>query len=168
MNQVSLNSTVLKKIANSNHTAEVVMTDAAMRERLRPFSDIQRTKNRLIREGERIIDEDYKKFWKDLQDAGVGVIVYGRKGNADRFQWHYSMKKVAEAALEGRDVKADKVPAPKAAKIEKPSKPVSKPTQTKEVAISLRPNFFLDFSVPSDLTKGEVEMIANTLRRLAA
>lgn len=171
MSQVSLNGTVLKKIANSSHTAEVVMTDMALRERLRPFSDIQRTRNRLVREGEKIIEDDYKAFWKSLQDAGAGVIVYGRKGQPDRFQWHYSMKKVAEAALEGRDVQAEKISSKEAPKAEKPAAQRSKPAPVRAettVFIPLRPNFDLSVIVPSDLSKAEVKMIADLLARIAA
>jgi hypothetical protein len=176
MSQVSLNGNVLKKIANASHTAEVVMLDMGLRERVRPFSDIHRTRNRLIREGNRIIEDDYKAFWKSLQDAGAGVIVYGRKGQPDRFQWHYSMKKVAEAALEGKDITAEKLPVGKQLKIEKPvttkseqrTKPAPKRAETKEVFIPLRADFCLGFSVPADLSKNEAEMIATALRRLAA
>lgn len=171
MSQVNLNGQVLKKIANSNHTAEVVMTDMALRERVRPFSDIHRTRNRLIREGEKIIEDDYKKFWKDLQDSGAGVIVYGRKGNPDRFQWHYSMKKVAEAALDGKDLSvaaAKVVSTPKPAPTESRTKPAPKLAKTREVFIPLRNDFCLGFNVPTDLTKAEAEMIAVALRRMAA
>lgn len=170
MSQLNLNGAQLKKIANASHTAEVVMTDMALRERVRSFSDIHRTRNRLIREGEKIIEDDYRAFWKSLQDSGAGVIVYGRKGNPDRFQWHYSMKKVAEAALEGKDLKVTEVKAsPKPQAPEAPKAPPKKPiVQTKEVFINLRSQFCVDFSVPSDLTKAEAEMIATALRRIAA
>jgi hypothetical protein len=174
MVQVNLNGQVLKKIASANPTSETVMLDMGLRERVRPFSDIQRTRNRLIREGHRIIEEDYKAFWKQLQDAGAGVIVYGRKGQPDRFQWHYSMKKVAEAALDGKDLSAEKLVSGKqAAKVEKPiekktERKIAKPVEEREIFIPLRAEYCLGFSVPRDLTKAEAEMIATALRRAAA
>lgn len=169
MSQLNLNGAQLKKIANASHTAEVVMTDMALRERVRPFSDIHRTRNRLIREGEKIIEDDYKAFWKSLQDTGAGVIVYGRKGNPDRFQWHYSMKKVAEAALDGKDLKVsmEKPESPKSApKAE--TKVAAKPVQTKEFCVPIRADFLIDLVIPANLTKAEAEMISAVLRRAAA
>jgi hypothetical protein len=188
--QIVLNSDKLRSISHASHTAEVTITALAVRERLRHFSDITRTKNTLIRKGEKIVESDYLAFWKGLQEAGVGVIVYGRKGRPDRFEWHYSMKKVAEAALEGKDIMAERVSK---------DMPVSRQTQAKAAAsrskqvipirtrkavavaataspakserfiyIPLRKDYSLEFSVPANLSKDEVETISNALRRLSA
>lgn len=180
MNQITLNGSKLKSISNASHTAEVTITALALRERLRHFSDITRTRNLLVRSGEKIVDTDYMNFWKGLQDAGVGVIVYGRKGKADRFEWHYSMKKVAQAALEGKDQLADKIPSVKAKPTKRPEQKIArklhmvKPTiaapvkKEKLLYIPLRKDFNLEISVPSDLSKAEAEMIGSALRRLSA
>jgi hypothetical protein len=195
MTQTILDGSKLKAISHASHTAEVTMTALAMRERLRNFSDITRTRNQLIREGEKIVDADYMAFWKGLQDAGVGVIVYGRKGKPDRFDWHYSMKKVAKAALEGTNETAEKIggnvkkkaadPVAKAAK-----KLAKKPVEAKRAAIPglvtnkpatvqasrkdrllyipLRKDFSFEVSIPTDLSPAEAEVIGNALRRLSA
>ena len=177
-----LNGKQLKAIAHKSHTATVVATSLACRDRLRHESDITRTKNALIRDGEKIVEADYMQFWKDLQLAGAGSIVYGRKGKPDRFTWNYSLKKVAESMIEGRDVQASR---------EEVSKPVetkavltpgvivrkaelkSVPKEIKSdasgvvsemrVIIALRPGFTLDFKVPSDISTMEVEQISRTL-----
>ena len=39
-------------------------------------------------------------FWKELEAAGVGSIIYGRKGKPNRFSWHYSLKSVAQSYFE--------------------------------------------------------------------
>lgn len=106
---VTLNGAKLKQIAHASHTATVTMTSLALRERLRHSSDIVRTKNQLIREGEKIVDSDYMSMWEALQSEGVGSIVYGRKHKPDRFEWYYSLKQVAKAGLEGTNEEVEKI-----------------------------------------------------------
>lgn len=185
--QVVLNSHNLQTISNASPTAEAVTVYLSQRERLRHFSDIHRVKNSLIRMGEKIVDSDYNSYWKSLQDEGAGVIVYGRKGRPDRFEWHYSMKKVAEAALQGKDVLADRVNGPvtnKAPKLvasapknkvvhlsnatKKPTLSTAATKQNKLVYIQLRKDFNLEFSIPGDISKNEIETISRILGRLSA
>jgi hypothetical protein len=169
---VTLNGNELKKVAHASHTAEVTITALAIRERVRNFSDIVRTKNQLIRNGERIVEEDYMAFWKGLQDAGVGKIVYGRKGKPDRFEWYYSMKKVAKAALEGTNESVEKITSIKSVPaqrvIKKVEKEVTRSHSSRFVYIPLRKDFCLELSVPADLTKDEINVIENALRRISA
>lgn len=166
--QINLDGKKLSQIANASHTAEVVMTQCALRERIRPFTDIHRNKVELIRAGEKIVDSDYNKIWEDLRDAGVGIIVGGTNGKAPRFEWHYSMKKVAEAALVGKNMKT---PALKAVPAPKPEPKLTQPkvpATAQKVFIPLRADFMLEFQVPSNLTKAEATTIAAMLQRLAA
>jgi hypothetical protein len=187
--QVVLNSVKLHSVSHVSPTAEVVMTALSQRERLRNFTDISRLKNSLIRDGERIVDEDYSAFWIGMQASGVGRLVFSKKGKQDRFFWHYSMKKVAQAALEGKNVKAERIDASaaqapsaqptantkKVIKLatKKPSTATQMPAahaQSPErmVLIPIRKDFCLEFSVPSNLTKDEVETIGSVLKRLSA
>lgn len=174
MSQIKLDGSKLYNIAHASHSAEVTMTALALRERNRHFSDMGRTKTALIRAGEKIVDEEYRKFWHDLQRAGIGAIVHGRRGVPDRFEWYYALKMVADAALTGRDIIANRQaaqeeeieePAKKLAKPEKRARMVrsaasSKPKE-KMVNIPLRKNFYLE--VPADMT---VEEWANVLANL--
>lgn len=183
---VTLDGSKLKQIAHASHTAEVTITALAMRERLRHFSDISRTRNTLVRNGEKIVEEDYMKFWKQLQDAGMGTIIYGRRGKPDRFEWYYSLKKVAKAAIEGTNESAEKVGGkgrsvakPKSVpqklskeeKQEKVQKAEVAPTNNgaRFVYIPLRPDFDLELPVPpKGYSPDEVEVISRALRRLSA
>lgn len=190
MDAVLLKGSVLKAIAHKNHTATVVATSLAIRVRLRHESDIVRTKNALIRDGEKIVDEDYSQFWEDLEKSGAGVIIYAQKdkgsdGRQETFKWHFSLKKVAEAMLTGQNITrsaqepASQTEAPKAAApmvktiIRKGTAALaSVPKQEKSqnertVFIPLRPGFDLDFKVPSNLSKDEVETITRALSRAA-
>ena len=184
-----LKGKALHAIAHKSHTATVVATSLALRSRLRHESDIARTKNALIRDGEKIVDSDYIQFWRDIQAAGAGVLVIGRKGMQDRFIWHYSLKKVAEGMLNSTDVKvsrddlknepqdADKNPktfqnpipkielkaVPKAEVV--PAVPLVTPS--KQVFIPLREGFDLELKVPANLSKSEVDTIIRALGRVA-
>jgi hypothetical protein len=181
---VTLDGAKLKAIGHASHTAEVTMTALAMRERLRHFSDITRTRNQLVRNGERLVEEDYMAFWKSLQDAGVGVIVYGRKGRPDRFEWHYSLKKVAKASLEGTNESAEKIGGsikkPKVAKFVKKGKNIPAKVESKiqqkvnelrgrSVFIPLRPDFDLELPIPpKGYSNEDIDAITRAMRRFSA
>lgn len=191
-NTVTLDGEKLKKVASSSHTAQVVALSLAMRERLRHTSDITRTKNALIRSGERIVESDYEQFWEDLQAIGAGSIIYGRNGKQDRFKWHYSLKKVAEACIEGNDVHAEKLAGDLEEVNSQKSKTILRKKAVKHVLtakqkeekvkesgavatasgdslvyVPLRPNFDVEIKVPQDLTRDEVEVLARALSRRA-
>lgn len=183
---VTLDGAKLHKIGHASHTAEVTITDLALRERLRTFSDITRTKNKLIRNGERIVEADYMAFWKSMQDEGLGVIVYGRRGKPDRFEWHYSLKLVAKAALEGTNevaqkIKESKPQKTKVAKLVKKEKsngvikasdsrtqdPI--PNQGRTVYIPLRPDFDLVLPVPAKgYSNADIDAVTRAMRRFSA
>lgn len=187
--EVTLDGSKLKKIAHATHTAIVTATSLALRERLRHSSDITRTRNALARSGERIVESDYMQFWKDLQSAGVGAIVYGRRGKPDRFEWHFSLKSVAKACLEGSDEKAQKlasVPIPQEVDAKKVAKlrkiPPQMASEAKEVIVKssgnvntesgqklvyipLRKDFDVEIKVPSDFSQDEAEIMARALIR---
>jgi len=193
-----LKSEKLRSISNASHTAEVIIVALSQRERLRNFTDMTRLKNELLRKGERVVDTDFCKFFEDMEAAGTGTISYGKNDKQDRFYWHYSMKKIAQAALEGKDVPASRIEIPKVAaekakeqiaardkvkaapkKIVKLSlvakKAVENSSETKQVSridrfvyIPLRKDFSLEFTIPSDLSKDEIEIISRALGRLSA
>lgn len=174
MGMIKLEGKLLKQVADANPTAGVVATSLALRERLRHFSDIRRTKMSLIKSGEKIVDNDYKKFWKDLEALEVGSIIYGRKGNPDRFEWHYNLKSVAAAAINGNDQEVErisKVPiskpttqltATRQIKLLKPE-----PSREKSMYIMLRDDFAVNFSVPGDITKKEIDLIVKALYQVS-
>lgn len=161
MQLVTLNGKELKDIAHKNRTAEVTMTSLAMRERVRTFSDIVRTRTQLLKMGEKIVEDDYLQFWKDLEKAGIGSIINGQKGRPARFEWHFSMKDVAIASLEG-------MPRPVKLVEEAKAKPAPKQNVSRIVYVTLRKDFDVTIAVPSDLNVSEVDTISKALRKASA
>lgn len=92
----------LKAIAESTETAGATSSMLIERERNTPHADIGRVRSALVRDGARLVEADYMKFWQDLQDAGAGSIIYGRKGKPSRFAWHYSLRMIGQAMLTGK------------------------------------------------------------------
>lgn len=97
--ETTLNNTKVQEAAKANETALLVSKSLAARKRMRHFTDINRTETQLKRAGNPVVHPDFIKYWKDLQAAGAGSIVYGRKGNPDRFMWKYDLKTVSHIAL---------------------------------------------------------------------
>ncbi len=170
MGTIKLDGKLLKQVADANSTAEVVAMSLSLRERLRHFSDIRRTKMTLIRNGEKIVENDYKKFWKDLETLGVGSIIYGRKGNADRFEWHYNLKSIASAAIEGRDLELNRLnfnPSKTEEVKKSPVKLLVPEITEKNVYVMLRDDFSINMNVPSDITKKEIDLIVKALQEVS-
>lgn len=176
MNQITLNGAELKRVAHKSHTAEVIMTALALRERVRHESDINRVRNKLIRDGEKIVEADFIQFWKDMEAAGVGSIVLGSNKRPARFMWWYSLKSVAKAALEGTNEQVSKIEKGSKSRTKPSVAPVAQKAAEKTQAsvgqklvyIPLRKNFNLEISLPNDFTKEELEVTIGALKRLSA
>lgn len=162
--QIELDGQLLKKIAHKNATATVTATDLATRERIRVYSDIGRTRSRLIRQGAKIVDNDYMQFWEDLEKAGVGSIVRGRKDKADRFAWHYSLKDVSKSMLDGSDFKSS-APVEKVETKETGKSAHEKFTQ--KVTCVLGTDRVIELKMPDHFTKDEAEAVCTAIRSLA-
>lgn len=177
---VTLEGSKLKHIADRNDTAQLVMFSLADRKRFRSVTDIGHLKNLLIRSGEKIVNEDYMKTFKELEALGVGSIIYGRNGKSNRFEWNYSLKAIGEAAMSGKNVEVKAIkhthhvgkkrfaPAttPKLELVETKPETRTLPQITKTVLyIPLREDFVIDLQIPNDVTSKELESIHNALKR---
>lgn len=170
-NTTVLNGSKLHKIAHKSDSAVVTMTALAMRERFRRYSNIEKMKYLLLNQGEKIVDTDYRQVWKDLEDAGIGSIIYGRGGRPDRFMWYYDLKQVANAALQNKNEESEKLPEEKRrrgrpSKQEKQREEEKSETssETKKIIFPLRKNFDLEIVVPIDISREEAEDIGNVLK----
>lgn len=178
MEHVSLNSDKVKQATNSSSTATTTMVLLAIRQRARNFTSMGKIKNQLLQMGETVVDKDYKTFWKDLENAGAGSIILGRRGRETRFEWSYSLKDVAKIAIEGHeseiqrlDKKRNKKPnLAKAIDILNRSRAGSKSTVKYEPSkqeklvyrIPIRPDFTLEVNLPTDVSREELQKIGNS------
>lgn len=124
-----LDNNKLKEITNGSNTSVVTMLYLALRQRARNESNVTTTRDQLIRMGEKVVDEDYEKFWKSLEEAGIGSFIVGRRGNPDRFKWNYSLKNVARLAIEGKEEQIKELSKLKEAS--KPKAPVKRRRKSK-------------------------------------
>jgi len=170
---VKMNSEKLKALTNTSHTAVVTMLMLALRERARGYSNITLAKQQLVSMGEKVVDEDFQKFWKDLQDLGIGTIVYGRRGGPDKFQWYYSLKSIAKVAIEGKENEVRELAkrVPKVVAI-KPIQPVIKKRRSRKVvlkierklySITLSSGLIAEVILPSNATEMDLDKIRATL-----
>lgn len=183
--EMTLNGSKLKQITNASHTAVVTMLLLALRQRARGFSNIPATKEQLLAMNEKVVEEDFQTFWKELQAAGIGSIVYGRRGRPDRFQWHYNLKQIAKIAIEGREEAIKELAKKKPRRIRnqvspkkrtaKPVKTVSKPVAAPVVhakapektlhTVQLKNGSLAEFILPSGVSQSKVEEIKQALMR---
>lgn len=169
---VTVKGSELKKIANSTSTSEVLFTYLAMRERLSTVTDLVRTRQHLMAEGEKIIDEEYYRAFDDLEKGGYGVLVRGRGNKNDRFHWNYSLKAIGKAAVEGKDEESPLITRharkTRTAKTKSQYKMKMKSQQDAEQIQTVSNEFCITFKIPTTLTKMEAELIKSTVDRLVA
>ena len=162
----------LHAIFNATPSAEVLGEALNQRERNRSNIDINRMNMTLRREGAKIVDEDALRFWEALEDAGIGVIVYGRNKKKPRFEMHYGLISVAKAGVDGTNEEA-KLLHPRTVKDRKPrakKEPttVKKPTYIKQ---EKQDNPEQTYVIPvgdqvMKLNKTELEILSNIINKL--
>lgn len=186
MPQIMLNGSRLQSIATASQTAQEITLHLLARKRLRTFSDLYRTRNRLLNDGKSFVEQDALAYWKALQDTGLGSLVYSKKGSP-KFYWFYSMKLVAQAAIEGKEVLAPRIAEqpkdePVKAKIIKlRKKPRGRPPGAKNkskaipqvavmidksYAIHIRKGLNVSIQLPKDFSKDDVDVFSEGLKSL--
>lgn len=135
----------LKQVAEASPVSKIVFDMFSARERFRRRSDLRRMHSNLVLEGKQISYDDFLTVFENLQDAGVGRIVVGRKNNPDRFLWNYNIKEVAQRAKQGVSVEALE-PLPVAIrkrtrKVKRQSKVIAKPTESHSVSVKQMDNY---------------------------
>lgn len=108
----TLNKEALKELPKKNHTSFMVLKDLSERQRTRFETDIDRNAMKLLNKGLKVNTEQYLQVWKDLEELGAGVIIWGRNGNSNRFKWNYSLKDVGTAAVNPDAIKENVMPLP--------------------------------------------------------
>lgn len=184
MNAVTkeLNKDLVKKATDASHTATVTMIALGFRQRARRSTTLSSVKYQLTQLKEPVVERDFFAFWKSMEDAGAGSLIIGRRGRQTRFAWNYSLKHIAQVAIEGKDkdiesfqkkmdaagvnmdseIISEPTPKAKPIRVAKPkaiAKPVIPGLEVKNVQI--RPNF--NVFLPKDITAAEIEMLKKAI-----
>ena len=94
-----MNVSTLTKVATSSRASEIVFKHLAGRERAAWTSNLGRLYNEVTANGTNLSREAFNKVFEDLQKAGAGTIVLGRRGGANRFVWSYNFRDAASQTL---------------------------------------------------------------------
>lgn len=90
----------IKEVAQTTPTSKVVFEALSKRVRFRDQTDLNKFRNDLLGEGQKIVDDEYMETFKKLQQLGVGILKLGRGNKPNRFKWNYNLKQVAKAAFD--------------------------------------------------------------------
>lgn len=113
----------LQTIVNSTDLGKEVFTVLSTRERSAARSDIDAIFRELEAKSKKELNYfKYLEVWKLLEEKQVGTLVYGRKGNPNRFVWRTNFRHVGRLGLglqpevwvETKKDKEPKIEAPKA------------------------------------------------------
>lgn len=104
----------VKRLAESSGTAKILFKILAERDRFRRFTDITHWTKTLLEDGFKIVEDEVMQVMKGLEAAGAGVVIYGRHGKHDRFEWFYNLKPLAKYAIGELDARSESIaPLPK-------------------------------------------------------
>lgn len=168
MQLVSLNKEKIKEATNASQTATVTMIMLGMRERARSTTNLLSVKTQLEKMREKVSNKDYMNFWRALEEAGAGALILGRRGGQTRFQWNYSLRQIAQLAIEGKEadikrfeLKKQVVEAPKVLqpRVLEPKVEVKMITRS----VELRPGCSAQITLPDNLTAEELVKVTRGL-----
>lgn len=164
--QQTLEATKVKEIGTATPTAKVISDYLAGRERDRSSIHLGKLHLELIKT-HKVVYSEFVDYWKALQSAGAGSIIYGRRGRPDRFELNYSLKTVASMVKMAPVKAVAAAPAPVAAppppKTQVIIKPAAGLTRRKLVDQIVSQN-----SKAAALSGDELVLLAKLLKRLAA
>lgn len=153
---MKINNEQLNLIYKKTPTAETMMVALAMRTRFRPYTNLLSFRRKLTQLGEKLVIEDYERFWKDLETLKVGKLVYSKHGSLRGFSWYYNFIDLAKGALQ--------MPS---------HEPVIAPVhhiiphlrEATVVFVPLRTDYDFVVKVPTNLTHVEKEQILNAIKK---
>lgn len=115
-----LDKTKIKQVTDASKTATATMIMLGFRQRAHSFTTLESVKSQLRKLGERVVGRDFMDFWRGLEEAGVGSVVLGRRGGQTRFAWNYSLRQIAQIAIEGKSDEIKKIAVKKERVVENP------------------------------------------------
>lgn len=177
MTTKQLDKQTLNKIAYKNETAKDVFLALASRERSRPETDLRRFKSVLLKEGFKIVPDEFTATFKELANTGVGEFVH-KPGQPPRFRWHFNLITIGVLGL-GEDKASEKIslikknspprmvdrrkPVEREFMAEKPVQVINLASNT--VVAMLTNNRSAKMEIPQDISKEEAKLLADTILR---
>lgn len=176
---------VLRSLAKSSPTAEVVFTAFALRERNRSEPvRLGRFKSRLVELGEAIDDKAYKALFQQLADAGLGKVFRSKAGMS--FKPSRSLKHLGALALNDQSVIKDMeakliraktlrkaarmplvdVPPVPAAAIAAILNPKPKPAISRTVVVYVIKGQQFKFELPGDITAEQLKTLSDMFQTM--
>lgn len=156
----------LQEVMKSNVLAEAVFKALAMRDRFRQVTDLRRLYNEVdkLTQGN-ASPEAFQEVVRNMEKAGLGRFVAGRKNNPDRFKW--ANKGVAKAVREG---KLDEAKIP----VKAQEKPIELELETtpKEVfqeaigVITSHPTSYLNIKIPLSIPLDSLQHFISMVKTL--
>lgn len=167
---MELNVKELKKIGKQSHTAEIISTSLAMRNRLSHSTMLDRFKTALKTAGERIDDKEYVSFWKSLESINVGRIVKGGSKIPDHFEWFYSLKEVGQVLVGEKDSIKSASNKKATAKKNKtvPQTFIEVPKVDSAVFVTLENGSIFEIVLKNNFTKKDLSNIVKAIEKTAS
>lgn len=173
-NVMSVDLEKLKAVANENQSSKSVFKYLFERRRGRQDTNIKRVQRILKESGSELNADDISNVFRKLQDLGIGKIVYGRRGNPNRFMWTANLRSIKDI-LEGKSQALYKQ-KPTAKKLNQPmltATAAEKPAETQDYGpttpvhsgyhkLIVRKGA-IEIEVPASLTPEEAQGIAALL-----
>lgn len=145
----------IQEVAQETPTSKAVFDSWIQRQRFSQKTNLDKFKVDLLNQGEKIVDEEFQKTFKRLEDLGIGSIIHGRGKNPARFVWNYNLKDVAQMSM--GNLSAEKVaelPVSKKKikrKLLTPKKSVGRPKK-----IEKSPTIRVTFDIPGNSDPQEI------------
>lgn len=84
----------LKQVVNESEASKAIFRALSKRLRFRRHTNIQFFQYQL----QTVSKEEILSTFKRLQTLGLGLVVYGRGKNPDKFLWYYNLKDISQLA----------------------------------------------------------------------
>jgi len=157
-----MNVTMLTKVAQSGRAADVVFKYLAGRERSTWNLNLSRVFADLTADGTSINREAFNQVFMDLQKAGAGTIVHGRRGGANRFMWQYNFREAANQTLQTIEASRPKT-------VEAPKATVEVPKATAiEVQDTLKASAVIQINIPQKMAKQDLAALLDLINQKLA
>lgn len=159
---VVIKNDVLTTIYHRNSRSRGILDYFANRQKNSKTTSVDRLQKALSDENIDLTRTEIIDFFRELEDAGCGIFVVGRKGHPTRFEWTVPLIDI------GRVARGDEIEV-----LALSNEALDSTTVTEEEAnglikhrFVLRPNFDVHLELPEDLSPAEAGRLADYIRTL--